>query len=286
MTKVRPDYGSKVFRRVEALDMMRLDMVLAELVRRYGVLRAAEELGVSYQTLRRSRLSGRMSPGLKAALERYFLDGPGQTESEWWRRIEELEAQVQSVVAGRRQLDDLVKQEVQKLAERLDEVLKVVAEGQRSIAVVNQQMMEVSRFVETHSTLESQQPSPDRGATVNRASSQDNQPGQPVVEVQRGGKDSEKNDMVMEWQEAVAAEQKAKSRLERAKAAERLLEVEIAIIQDHRETVPPGEKWYDAKREKEIAWRWGALRKRRRERSRLELRRWLRRILTLGLWWR
>ena len=67
---------------------------------------------------------------------------------------------------------------------------------------------------------------------------------------------------------------------------ERLLEVELALLEGHGMTLPPEKqplRGFD--RYGQITWRRKALHHARRERAKQERLRWVRRALTLGMWW-
>ena len=66
--------------------------------------------------------------------------------------------------------------------------------------------------------------------------------------------------------------------------SERRLELEIELIREHEMGIPPGERWGLGVRLREVSWRWRALSDRRRQRRRLTVLRWVRRILVLDLW--
>ena len=59
------------------------------------------------------------------------------------------------------------------------------------------------------------------------------------------------------------------------------------MLEDFRLTLPPETEPLDAsRREDHLRWRQEALAAAQRELSKAERLRWLRRALTLGLWWR
>ena len=67
---------------------------------------------------------------------------------------------------------------------------------------------------------------------------------------------------------------------------ERLLEVELALLEGHGMTLPPEKqplRGFD--RYGQTNWRRTALHHTRRERAKQERLRWVRRALTLGMWW-
>ena len=98
------------------------------------------------------------------------------------------------------------------------------------------------------------------------------------------GYDEEVEGLVSEWRRLKAQEAEAGTRLDRVTAAEARLELEIRLIREHEMGIPPGERWGLGVRLREASWRWGALADRRRQRRRLTVLRWVRRILVLGLW--
>ena len=68
---------------------------------------------------------------------------------------------------------------------------------------------------------------------------------------------------------------------------ERLMEVEVALLEEHGFTLPPErEELRGFARSGQLDWRKRALQDARRARIRKERLRWVRRILTLGLWWK
>ena len=71
----------------------------------------------------------------------------------------------------------------------------------------------------------------------------------------------------------------------RAVAEERLRELEIELIEEHKLTLPPSTyPWDGFDRRREIWTRKEALERARVQRARVELRRWLCRVITFGLW--
>ena len=76
-------------------------------------------------------------------------------------------------------------------------------------------------------------------------------------------------------------------RVNRARASVRRWDLEIAMLRDFRLTLPPETEPLDAsRREDHLRWRQEALASAQRELSKATRLRWLRRALTLGLWWR
>ena len=70
-------------------------------------------------------------------------------------------------------------------------------------------------------------------------------------------------------------------------AHERILELELAMLEKHGltfplEPMPLTGHW----RRGQLSWRWTVLYDTQRAWAKQELLRWVRRVLTLGLWWK
>ena len=93
--------------------------------------------------------------------------------------------------------------------------------------------------------------------------------------------------LIVQWRNVRDDHHEARDRLGRAEAEERMRELEIAMIEEHKLTLPPARyPWDNFDRRDEVWWRRQTLARVRGERIRAHLRRWLRRVLTLGLWWK
>ena len=78
---------------------------------------------------------------------------------------------------------------------------------------------------------------------------------------------------------------KTASTLERLRADERLLELELELVGEHGLTLPPADRpWDGIRRQSELRLLDQALRRVRRDRRRAQLLHWGLRLLTLGLW--
>ncbi len=75
--------------------------------------------------------------------------------------------------------------------------------------------------------------------------------------------------------------------LDQAKTHERIMALKTAVIGEYELTLPPDTcALHTSQREGYLRWRRRALADLQTERARRELLRWVRRVLTLGLWWR
>ena len=93
--------------------------------------------------------------------------------------------------------------------------------------------------------------------------------------------------LVAEWRELRTRDEKTGNWVDRAKAGVRRWELEVAMLRDFQLTLPSEtESLDDARRSDHLWWRLEALAEARREWGRAKRVRLLRRVLTLGLWWK
>ena len=98
-------------------------------------------------------------------------------------------------------------------------------------------------------------------------------------------------EVVAEWRlarlrrEHEQAEATTAGTVERLRADERLLQLELEVVGEHGLTLPPADRpWDGIRRQSELRVLDQALQQVRRERRRAQLRHWVLRLLTLGLW--
>ena len=71
----------------------------------------------------------------------------------------------------------------------------------------------------------------------------------------------------------------------RLKSEKRLRKLEIVLIEEHGLTLPPDRNPWDClERKTQVNWRHETIYRLRKEIFRARLRRWLRRVFTVGLW--
>ena len=93
--------------------------------------------------------------------------------------------------------------------------------------------------------------------------------------------------LVVEWRALRTGVEALGSRVDRARATVRRWELEVAMLEDFRLTLPPETEPLNAsRREDHVRWRKEALAEARQELAKAKRLHWLRRVLTLGLWWR
>ena len=91
--------------------------------------------------------------------------------------------------------------------------------------------------------------------------------------------------LIAEWRSQRRTYLDASDSWERLTADVRMTELEIELIDIHQLTLPPADHpWDGIRRHSELRRRHRTLERLRRERRRARVKRWLLRLLTLGLW--
>ena len=266
---------------LEDLRGLRLSALLKDVMDGLGLVKAAETLGVDRKTLWRCRSTGRLTPRLSEALERLLLSRDLSSAMRQGERIDGLERRVEQLAGDLRGGLDVVEADVAVLRE----------EHARSMRHVERRLV---RLEEGRSAQDA--PEAPRNSSAPRPEGRRVAPwrlyrelvteeAEPDEELVYG----EATPVIVAWREARADSLKAMktaTTLERMEMRERVLGLEVAIIEEHGLTLPPARyPWDGSKRRDEVWERRASLRSVRHERERALRRRWLRRVLTLGLWW-
>lgn len=286
-------------RGVEAGRERRLLKLFAEQVREHGRERVAEMLEIDPRTVSATLKRGVLSRRVRIALERQMGTEPGgrQDEPDVARRLDAVEREAaglrEATVAGFKALRDgqarglePLEGRIARVEARLDAWEEGEASGPEGEPVVEGSPSQV-RAQKTghaqatrpeprrqpepkakrrlppreHPELVTEDPAPDDAAVYGEA--------WPLVE---------------EWRQLWKAHVRAGRGLEWLRREERVLELEIAMLEEHRLTLPPATfpqrgVW----RHGQVSWRWKALQDAQRARARGEVRRWAGRVLTSGL---
>ena len=273
----------------EHLRHERLVAMLRDVAEARGKVKAAEALGVSYRTLARAVESGRLTGRMADALERHLLEVEGSATapaSQKQRgglegRVDQLEGDVG---------------ELRSRVETMQAVVGAVQEDQaRTLRQWEGRLARVEgRPVVRNGSGAASTPSVKGALEGPRAQPQVKPPRRPypqlvTVEPEEGEEliYGEATPAVIEWREARKALEQAKRRLDKLDARTRLVELEVRLVGDHELTLPPAVyPWDRADRRDEVWRRKESLGDLQVDRSRALLWRWVRRVLTLGLWWR
>ena len=271
------DFYPESSRSLDSLRQMRLLALLRDMVDDGGKVKASKALGVNYRTLSRAVESGTLTERMSDALGRHLLLGGGSAAAQQRERVETLEKGLAGLTDEVRGGLEAVVGEVKALREEHARAMRHVERrlvalesgwhGPESPSPSVPEPDSNRRYVppRTYPQLVTQEAEPDEEAVYGDAA--------PVI---------------VKWREARGEFQKAArtgTTLDMKEAQERLLELEVAIIEKHELTLPPASfPWDWADRRDQVWDRKRDLNRVRVERNRALLRRWLRRVLTCGLW--
>ena len=265
---------------LESLRELRLGALLRDLVNDLGPGKAAEQFGVDRKTLWRWQKSAVLPPRLAETLERMLLERAVAAAGQDRERVRALEERVA----------DLERQLAAALAagdgsgSNGGDVDGAVVEALREEFAQNIQRLE--RRVERLESTRGGGNAPG-GAKAERARSQRRYPD--VVAWQPADDDEPVYGvawpLVDEWRGLWAGHSPMGRGLAWVSARERILELEVAMLEEHGLTLPQETApLRGLDRGEQLNWRVRELAGVRRKRARLELLRWARRALTLGLW--
>ena len=272
------EHGIEGSRDVENVYHMRLMTLLQELVREKGYKGAARVLEIDHRTVAVCSKTGQMSRRARQALERALQEGVGSAAVRQRERNDGLEERVQSLEKGQESFGKEVRRRLSAVEGGIAAVRRDKTQG-------------------TGAGHAGAGPSP-RGADESeaRASAQHRKPPSrprvrreyPDLVTLEPAPDDEEIfgeawPLIVEWREMKDAHPNEGRGLAWLADEERMLVVELALLEDHGMTLPPEKqplRGFD--RDGQTSWRRTALYDTRRARRKREL---LRR-LTLGLWWR
>ena len=251
--------------------------LLRDMIDDQGKVKAARALGVNYRTLVRSEESGQLTARMSAELERHLLLGGGSAAAQQRESIRALEERMGALEERLRRNLEGLRRVVEKATA---EVREEQAQGMRRLE---------RRMAKMEAERGDQDSSKDRGTVEERGVEASWRPYRDVVTTEpEPGEEQVYGDatpLIVEWRRVSAEHMNAGDALSRAVAEERLRELEIELIEDRKLTLPPSTYLWDGfDRRRELWTRKQALERARVQRARAELRRWVRRVITFGLW--
>ena len=273
----------------------RLHRFLCELVRREGRMEAAVLLGVNYRTLVKAEESGEMTGRMSDALERLLLtwdggaddgDGDGTDEPDPGG---DLARRVAAFEAG---LEELA----QELRSGLDALRAAVvggaAQGDPAGRAGKPAGQARDKPGDKDAPTQSPPTPPVAGLGAGRPARLRRRRVDPeLVTREPAGDDAEVYGdawpLVKEWRELKDRLPVRGRSLSWLTGYERLLTLELAMLEEHGLTLPPQKQPVrdSLSRRDHTRWRWKALDRTQVSIRKRKLLRWLRRLLTLGAWW-
>ena len=253
---------------------LRLTALLHQLVRRRGHKGAARELGVNPRTVAASVKQG-MSRRVREALEGMLVERDGEARD----RLEDEMDGVNVEVAG---VNERVSGLESGLREGLHALGEQQAQGMRRLERRLAQAEAGKGGGSAASPAAATSPAPGAGSPSRRRYPE-------LVTRDPAGDDEEVFDeawpLVEEWRVLWDGHPAQGRGLAWVSRRERILELEVAMLEDHGLTLPPEtEPLRGLDRGAQFNWRLKALHEFNKHRARLEFLRRLRRVLSFGLW--
>ena len=281
------EHGIEDSKDVENIYHMRLMTLLQELVREKGYKGAARVLEIDQATVTESAKTGQLTRRVRQALERALQEGVGSAAERQRKRNEELGERVEGLagevkgVVG--EVDALGKEARRRLSAIEGEVAALRREGPQGTGAGHAGAGPSRGGVDE---AEGGAPGQDRKPPSNPSMRREHldlatrEPAPDDEEIF-----GEAWPLIVEWRELKDAHPNDGKGRAWLAARERLLVVELALLEEHGMTLPPEKQpLRGLDRSGQVNWRRTALYDTRRALKQQELWRWARRVLTLGLW--
>ena len=267
----------------EQADMhhLRLMALLQELEREHGRKKVATLLGVDRRTLDISLDEGLLSRRMRGALDKALQAGVGSAAAEQRDRNDKLEDRLDA-------LEALVEEQGKEMRVRhraLEESIRAVSE---EVAQAHRKLERTPAELRTEGSSEGEAkangagPQPRKQFRLRREYPD-------LVTLEPADDDEEVLGdvwpLIVEWRELKAAHPDEGKGLSWLLTEERFLALELTLLEGHGLTLPPATfplRGFD--RNGQVNWRRTALFDTRRAIRKRELLRWVRRVMTLGLW--
>ena len=254
--------------------------LLDALVNDRGRVAAAEALGVNYRTMVACYDSRHVSPRMRRALTAFQNSGAAENTAGGVEgddvaegEIESLEQRVAALEQENGALQEVIEAQAKQLGE-LERLFGALEEEERRRGEAEAVSGDDGRPQEWRPP-EREHGLPDAGVVTLEEQPDEERAFGPAAP------------LVAEWRRLRTGGEVQGSRVGRARASVRRWELEVAMLGDFHLTLPPETELLDAlRREDHLRWRREALAAAHREMARARRLRWLRRALTLGLWWR
>ncbi len=277
------EHGIEDSRDVENMYHMRLMTLLQELVRERGHKGAARVLEVDQRTVAECAKTGRLSRRVREALERALQEGVGSAAARQRERNDaleermgELESEVESLGKEVRRRLSKVEAEVGALSRDHDANMETTGAGHAGAGPTPR------GSESSEDGVSGREASPPPSASMRREYPD-------LVTLEPADDDEEVFgdawSLVVEWRALKESHSNDGKGLEWLVQRERLLEMELALLEEHGMTLPPEKQpLHGLDRSGQVSWRRTALFDTRRARARSELLHKVMRILTLGRW--
>ena len=255
-----------------------------------GRVQAARDVGLNYRTLANAIDEGQLTRHVREALlaareteSTQAAQPAGEPSEELTQRVEAAEAQLADALDAL----DRERDRADALERRLELVEEQQADGPTPELSARAPEVEPQDVAPgTEQAADAAGSGAPAAALVSRGA---HRGGVVTLEPLEGEQDAlgEAAALVAEWRRLRGEEARQGGAVDRARAEERRWELELALIGEHGLALPPEtEPLHPSRRDDQLRWRRVTLARVRGQRVRAERLRLLRRVLTLGLWWR
>ena len=266
-------------------------MLFDRLVREHGAVKAGELLGINYRTVTKVRSTRRLTPYITNALEIFMLSEANPVIQGLVTKVDALQGHVESLRTRDKELAATVDKYQTETTATQESLLKMVRATARQVDKLGVPERKSSKSADDGD-------SDKKTASPNAAGAKGSQQTTkwfprrtyPQLVTKEPAEDDEHVykeawPVIQEWREVVKGHRYKGKTLTWMKRHERLLELERRLLDEFQLTLPPARSPIDKEwRRKRLRWNEDDLRSIRGRIVRRLMLRWVRRILTLGLW--
>ena len=266
---------------LESVHQVKLEALLHDLIRNHGMMQAAKMLGVNYKTVSRSIEAGNLSVHLKQALMTRLLskeDNGGRRR----RRSRSLEQAIDRLAVelrdGLKELRDEVRTGFTSVEEKQGRGFEQMSKQAPKMAIGPGAGNMAFKSGPDRSRPRKSQPREFFRETAPSLITMEYQPRDEEVF-------GDAWPLAEEWRKMRVSQPFNGSGICWLVGEIHLRELEVALIDEHEMTLPPETyPWDGLGRRTQVDWRLKTLARLRKELLKARIRRWVRRILTLGIW--
>ena len=261
------------------------------IVREHGAVEAAKVLGLSYPSVAKVRDTRLLTPHITNALEVFMLSEANPVIQKLTGRMSALEVRVEGIVGRLHTLSEVVEQGQSEAKASQESLLKMVRSTARKVDKLEAPEKKPAKVSErTDGGSKAASTKPDGKKEPQQKTKWFPRRTYPQIVTVESAEDDdyvykEAWPVVHEWRELSKVTHFKGKTLSWMKRRERVLELEARLLDEFQLTLPPERHPIDKEwRRKLLRWNDDDLRSIRGRIVRRLMLRWVRRILTLGLW--
>ena len=266
-------------------------MLFDRLVREQGAVKAGELLGINYRTVAKVKTTRRLTPYITNALEMFMLSEANPVIQQLVTQVDALQGHVASLRARDKEFAAAVEAMKSESGASQEALLKMVRATDRKVDKLQSLARHPSRSANRgDGGKTSASPKPDGAKEPQQTTKWFPRRTYPQMVTKEPAEDDEYVyqeawPLVREWREVSRGHKYKGKTLTWMKRHERLLELEARLLDEFQLTLPPAKSPIDKEwRRKLLRWNEDDLRSIRGRIVRRLMLRWVRRILTAGLW--